>query len=170
MDYKDIVKKLLKDKKTFNTVIIFLVGLGLIIISSFFSEKENKAVSVSIENNILNETEEKLKNLILNIDGVKKAEVMICFSDMGIKEYYKDETEDYNGDKIKRDKKIVLKESDGNEVPVLRREVCPEIKGVSIIVDCTDKNAYDLIFKAVKASLGIEPHKIEIIINDRSKK
>jgi len=48
--------------------------------------------------------------------------------------------------------------------------VYPEIKGVTVIADCSSKNTYDLIFKAVKTSLGADSHKIEIIINDRSKK
>lgn len=172
MDYKEVVKKLFKDKKSLNIILIFFVGIFLVVISSSFQEKEEEKASDTTvyENNVLKETEEKLKNLLLCIDGVENVEVMISFSDMGVKEYYNDETADYNLDKTKTDKKIVFKKYDGNEIPVLKREVCPEIKGVSVIADCTDKNAYDLIFKAVKASLGADSHKIEIIINDRSKK
>ena len=94
---------------------------------------------------------------------------MICFSDMGVKEYYKDETYDYNDSKTKTDKKLVFKRDDGDEVPVLKREKYPEIKGVTVIADCEKKDREEIIFRAVRASLGIDSHKIEIIINDRSR-
>ncbi len=165
-DYKKIMAGVFKDKKKAGIIILVTVGI------LFTCIPENKKIDKENSNpygSIVNETEEKLKNLILDIDGVKKVNVMISFSDMGVKEYYKDETYDYNDSKTKTDKKLVFKRDDGNEVPVLKREKYPEIKGVTVIADCNKREREEIIFRAVRASLGIDSHKIEIIINDRSK-
>jgi len=172
-NYKEIFKKLLKDKKLAGIFIILFAGMTFVLLSQSFETETKEKISENNEytyESVVLSTEEKLKKLLLSIDGVDKVEIMVCFSDMGIKEYYKDETEDYNENKTKTDKKIVFKRYEGNEIPVLKREVYPEIKGVTVIADCSSKNTYDLIFKAVKTSLGADSHKIEIIINDRSKK
>lgn len=169
--FKECIKKILKDKKTVMIVIMLFSGILFTLLPiKDKNEIDDSDSEISIYNNLSSATEEKLKKLILSIDGVENAEIMVCFSDMGIKEYYKDETEDTNDGQSRTDKKIVLKRYEGNEVPVLKREVYPEVKGVTVIADCTKKSLYDVIFKAVRASLGADPHKIEIIINDRSKK
>jgi stage III sporulation protein AG len=159
---------MLKDKKRLGIIILIIIGIIFICIPSPKSNKEDNSDDKDYLS-IVTETEEKLKKLILDIDGVKKVNVMICFSDMGVKEYYKDETYDYNDSKTKTDKKLVFKRDDGDEVPVLKREKYPEIKGVTVIADCEKRDREEIIFRAVRASLGIDSHKIEIIINDRSK-
>lgn len=169
-EYKEIINKI-KENKKIKTVLILLFA-GILLITFSKSPEKKEEIKSTYEEEILisrKETEEQLKKLLLSIDGVKKVEVMISFSDMGIKEYYKDETEDFNESKSKTDKKIVFKKYEGNEIPVLKREIYPEIKGVTVVADCVLKNADELIFKAVKGSLGTDSHKIEIIINDRSK-
>lgn len=172
IEFKEIFEKLKVNKKLKSILIILLIGIFMVAFSSPAKKdsnvNENKDVYADIDK-ITKETEKKLKKLLLKIDGVEKVEVMICFSDAGSKEYYKDEIQDYDEDKIKTDTKVVFKRSDGNEVPVLKREIYPQIKGVTVVADATNKNAHDLIFNAVKASLGVDSHKIEIIINDRSK-
>ena len=158
------ISKYLKDRKIINILIIFLTGLILLTLS-FGSDGKNEKKEEYI--NINQKTEEQLKELIESIDGIKKVKIMICFSDTGVKEYYKDETENSEDDTIKTDSKMVFKRSGGNEEPILKRELNPEIKGVTVVADCTKSNSYDLIQRAVKSSLGVSQNKIEIIINER---
>lgn len=160
----DKILKYIKDKKMVNILVVFLTGLILITMSfGVDDKKENKEEYI----NINQKTEEQLKDLIESIDGIKKVKIMICFSDTGVKEYYKDETENSESDIVKTDSKMVFKRNGGNEEPILKRELNPEVKGVTIVADCTKKDSYDLIKRAVKSSLGISENKIEIIINER---
>lgn len=164
---KEILSKYIKDKKIFNIALIFIIGFSLLLLSSVFKE-DNKKVEVEENTDLRVIEEERLKNILLSIEDVKKVEVMICFSDTGVKEYYKDESEDIDSEAVKTDKKLVFTRSDGDEVPVLKREISPEIKGVTIVADCKNKSTGDLIYKAAGAALGVDVHKIEVIINDRS--
>lgn len=164
---KENISKYTKSKKIILTTLIFITGLFLLIISSFPSFKEESVTNINEDLQI--KLEERLESILASVDGVKKVNVMICFNDRGVKEYYKDESEDRDSENIKTDKKIVLTRNDGNEAPVLKREISPDIKGVSIVIDCKKRGMEKVIYSLTSKALGIDVYKIEVVINDRSK-
>ena len=120
--------------------------------------KENKKYSLR----------ERVEKIITSIDGITKCKVMISFSDNGIKEYYKNETEDRDDENIKTEREMVITRIDSNEEPVLKRELSPSVKGVSVVVNCKIQGMEDTIYSIVSKALGVDIHKIQVVINDRS--
>lgn len=164
---KEFLLKYTKSKKMLMVILVFITGF-LLLISSCFSSTEEKEINVE-SNDLQILMEERLEGILSSVDGVKKVDVMICFNDRGVKEYYKDESEDRDSSNIKTNKKIVLTRNDGNETPVLKRELSPDIKGVSIVVDCKKKGMEKTIYSLTSKALGVDIYKIEVVINDRSK-
>ena len=168
MDFFNIKETILKyteNKKRRTIIVIFLIGFLLVCMSSFSTNKKSEPKA---KNDPVVSYEEKLKEMLLAVDGIKKVKVMICFFDGGVKEYYKNESENRDDINIKIDNKMVITRKDGNEMPVLKRELNPEIKGVSIVANCSKKGLEDTIYTLTSKGLGVEIHKIEVIINDRS--
>lgn len=165
---KEIILKYTKNKKVVIIALAFVVGFILLIMpTKVKNEKSEQYVEQKDNINVL--YEKRLKDILTAVDGVKKVEIMICFNDDGVKEYYKDESEDVNEKNVRTDKKMVITRNDGNEVPVLKRELSPDIKGVSIVADCNKKGMEDLIYTLTSKALGVEVYKIEVVINDRSR-
>ena len=64
------------------------------------------------------------------------------------------------------DNKMVITRQNGDEKPVVVRQISPGIKGVTVIVQGTEETALKYkIYNAVKSALGVDAHKIEVILN-----
>lgn len=171
MDFSNIKENILKytkSKKNLLVLTLLIAGIILIILpSGTSSKKEIKGETVKNEEIVYEE--ERLEKILTSVEGIKAVNVMICYQDKGVKEYYKNKSEDIDNNNIKSDTKIVTTRLDGNEIPVLRREISPEIKGVSIVADCNKKGMKETIYSLTSKALGVEIHKIEVVINDRSR-
>ncbi len=162
-DIKEQLIKYTKNKKVLVIILLLAVGFLFLFIPSGKEETQRpEASGYSIR-----EAEEKrLVHLLKEIDGVKSVKVMLSFSDNGSKEYYFDESEDLEEDRVKKDSKLVSLRGDKGELPVVIREKTPEVSGVSVILNCSKKQSEEVIYKTVSKALGIEIHKIQIVIND----
>ena len=101
MNFKDIIKKYLKEgknKNLSNLILIFLIGVVLVITASFF-KSTSTSTSSSVKNDALvsknglekinntavavtayeQEIKNQLKSILCQIDGVGKVEVMVTF-------------------------------------------------------------------------------------------
>ena len=168
LNIKKIIAKYTVNKKMLCYILIFLIGFFLLVIP----EKNGKeTVNTSIEDeadaNIMQE--KRLEELLETVDGIQKCKVMICFLDNGVKEYYNDESEDRDENSIRAEKKMVITRDKDMEKPVIKREKSPEIKGVSVVVDCKKRGMEEMIYNITAKALGTDIHKIEVIINDRSR-
>ena len=163
---KEMFNKYTKNKKIVVLVIIFIIGL--ILISLPDNKSNNKADTINLESSLRESEEKRLEKIITSVDGVSKCRVMISFLDNGVKEYYRNEQEDRDDSNLKTQRQIVVKKTNGNEEPILKREISPVIKGVSIVADCKRKGMEDIIYSITSKALGVDIHKIQVVINDRS--
>lgn len=171
MDFSNIKENILKytkSKKNLLVIGLLIAGIILLLLPSGTSDKK-EVNKESIKNDSGIYEEERLEKILTSVSGIKSVNVMICYSDRGVKEYYKNKSEDIDESNIRSESKIVTTRLDGNEIPVLRREISPEIKGVSIVADCNKKGMKETIYSLTSKALGIEIHKIEVVINDRSR-
>ena len=169
MDFSNIKENILKytkSKKNLLVLGLLIAGIILIILPSGTSNK-NRVNDENVKKDLGIYEEERLENILTSVEGIKNVNVMICYSDSGVKEYYKNKSEDIDESNVRSDTKIVTTRLDGNEIPVLRREISPEIKGVSIVADCSKKGMKETIYSLTSKALGVEIHKIEVVINDR---
>lgn len=186
------LKRLLKNKKSLNNaIIILLVGVFLIALSNSFlkgsgkntdssadkaklsfsnKEADNKDLQKSDQTDSSSlsyesELEQRLEKTLAMVQGVGRIKVMINTEEGYeniIKNDYKSEKYTENGSSKDINEEVTVFDENGE--PVILKEVKPKINGVVIVAEGGDnvlvKNS---LINAVKALLGIEAHKIEIL-------
>ncbi|MBM7855485.1 stage III sporulation protein AG [Desulfohalotomaculum tongense] len=59
---------------------------------------------------------------------------------------------------------VLIRDSSGGEIPVLRQELAPKVSGVLVVAEgAGDPVIKAQLFKAVKVALGVEPQKILVL-------
>lgn len=160
-----------------------IIGILLLFLSSFLggekgSAKEIAATSSDATEQYVQNMEKELEDIVYKLLGDKNVSVMITLKS-GMQYIYAGETktdtgltEDKNGsDSLKKEQSdtneqsyIIVKDSDGNEQPLLITEVMPQVKGVVVI--CSggdDKNVQKAVQDAVVTVLDISENKVCVI-------
>lgn len=147
----------LKEKQR-QLLLVFLVGILLVVIAVPAEERdvydETEKSRTDTMNLAYEETlENKLEQVLMQIEGVGKAEVMLTFKASSEKIVEKDENST-----------VYEHPSDGGETPYVVREIHPKPQGILVIAEgggnaVTEKNIRD----AVQALFGLEAHKIRIM-------
>jgi len=159
-------KELLK-KKTVLTgaVVIGIIGMILILVSDSDSGKTEKTAVA--EQNVSFETaeaynvqmEEKLKGILVSIDGVGKADVLITIT--STEEYIYAETKKQNSYGEEND--YVLIDNGSEKETLVKKIQNPEISGVVIVCEGGGKSKVcEKIYRAVSTALGIPTTKIYV--------
>lgn len=157
----DRLKNFFGKKNTLNAAVaIGLAGMLLILLSglSSGSDKNSKteaseSSSFDLNENYCRELETKLTELLSQINGVGKAEVMITLS--STEEYIYAEENSINGEK--RENEFVAADKGG----IVTRVKSPEITGALIVCEGGgDSRVCERIYKAVSVSLGIPSSRI----------
>ncbi len=143
-------------KHKYKIIIISLVviGIGLILFSSFggkISKKTNSDFSCEL---YTNQIEEKIEKFLLNVEGIKNVNVIVTLDTSTETKYAQNgATFDY-----------ITINSGGKNEPVYIGEIYPYVRGVAI--SCTNgDNDYikEKITRLVSAYLGISSNRIEIV-------
>ena len=183
LTFKDFVNKLKETifKSKLNIVVIIgLLGVLLIFISNLFDSKKNNTVnyinaSEILTDNYADEIEEKLENVISDMLGGTKVQVLVTLessaeyiyanetkTDIGVtedKESQKNQQSDSNEKKY-----VLMKDSDGNEKALVVCKIMPEVKGVVVVCESGQTDAVAAAVRlAVKSALQIDENKICII-------
>ncbi len=126
-------------KKVKIIIAVGLIGIVLIFMSDIFNDSDKS------ENNIKENTysydeytenlENKLKNVIADIDGVGECEIMITLQNTNENVYATDVEIQDNGSSASQKDEYVLYDSDSGESPVLIKEYLPQVQGVTVV--CT---------------------------------
>ncbi|MBU5450163.1 hypothetical protein [Acetivibrio sp. MSJd-27] len=152
-------------------VVIALIGIVLLLFGSSFSSAKPNSAEKTVSSAAERIESKEIEKMLTHIPGVSKAYVLISYEDDGKLEYAYDYKEDFakkeeGNVQENTDNKMVITRQNGDEKPVVVRQISPGIKGVTVIVQGTEETALKYkIYNAVKSALGVDAHKIEVILN-----
>lgn len=140
------------------------------------SSQNNQSLNNSqIGTNIIN-LEERLENILSNINGVGNVKVFINYSESSetvamcnenSKTSVTEETDTSGGvrkvESTDTQKEIVYQENDGEKTPIIQKTIEPKIEGAIITAKgASDINVKTSIIQAVEAATGLATHKIQV--------
>lgn len=183
-------KKLQKDQ----WLIIVLVGILLCVIAIPTEKKDSKSdlsniINDTIDNHMTSATEDitldyvsswedKLEQALSYVDGVGKARVLITLRHSEQKIVEKDGPEEYTdtqetdaaggnrrvGESRIEKNTIYTADEQGRNIPYVVMTIPPEVEGVVVIAQMTDKkNVQENIIEAIQVLFDIEANKIKIV-------
>lgn len=183
-------KKLQKDQ----WVIIVLVGILLCVVAIPTEKKDSKSdlsniINDTIDNHMTSATEDialdyvsswedKLEQALRYVDGVGKVRVLITLRHSEQKIVEKDGPEEYTdtqeadaaggsrrvGESRIEKSTIYTADEQGRNIPYVVMTIPPEVEGVVVIAQMTDKkNVQENIIEAIQVLFDIEANKIKIV-------
>lgn len=139
-------------------VLILLLGIGLMLLPSG-EEKEESAPVVHTEASV--SVQEALEQILSQMDGVGKVQVLLTQSAGEITVYQKDT--DQSGDSMREDTVVVANES-REEQGLVRQVIPPKYQGAIIVCQGGDRAAVRLaIVEAVSGVTGLTTDKITVL-------
>lgn len=151
-------------------VIIFIVGIGLMMLPGGGTKEKKEVVTQDNAGITYRENVEKqLKTILSSVKGVGSVEVMVTLEDNGQTFYAADERTDSQEKDADiqetGEKTYVLKNDEaGGESPVVIRKNTPAVSGVLVIASgAGDAQIKSEIVNAVRAVLGVKAHRIEVL-------
>ena len=180
------------NKKKIENILVFIVILAITIVAINYiwngdetskssnevpeAENSNSVVQVSTDS-FYDENEEKLANILSNIEGVGKVKVLLTYSQTStsiplynenLRESNTTETDSSGGSRTvaesNSEKEVIYKEdSSGNREPVTQSVISPQIEGAIITAEGADNaEVKSAIVQAVEAATGLATHKIQV--------
>ena len=170
----DIIKMLKKYSEMITNkkwiALIFILGLGLILLPAENKAKETKHTEVKESHQEYRENLEKdLKGILSQVKGVGKVDVLITLDDSGNTYFATDETENISQKNEEKNKsrqiQHVLRSNGSNtDEPLITGKKSPKISGVLICAEGANDSAVKNSIKcAVEALLGVGSHRIEVL-------
>lgn len=181
MDLKKVKELLLKDKSRYLIIFLGVIGITLIFASNFSKGKlkENKKVdkdfSMTDTFEYKKQLEENLKNIISEISGVGKTQVLVTLESSmqnvyateqkKNKEAVEDKNENERSKKQESNeietKYITIKDSDGTEKALSVMQIQPTVKGVVVICSGGDNiDVKNKVIETVKTALNITSKRV----------
>ncbi len=168
--FQDVLTKI-KKQKLMPVLLVAAIGVFILLLGSGSTSSSKESMIVETTDTGAYHQSAEIEKMIRQISGVNKAYVFISYEDEGKTEY----AYDYKGDVARKaeddlqentNSQMVIARQSGDEHPVVIRRIRPTVKGVTVIVqgDGSAELKYQ-IFDAVKSALGVEAHKIEVIVN-----
>jgi stage III sporulation protein AG len=183
--WKTLVEKTGREK-----LLLIAVAAGVLIVCSIpeksGSETEETTTSNAVENTTadtmdayVKTLEQRLEDLIGQIEGVGEVSVMITLEGSESKEILKDEnvqkdntteTDQNGGERMiesyeKSENTIYSKDASGTETPYVLSEIAPQVKGVAVVAEGAQNAAIkEKIIQLIKALFGIEINKIMVTV------
>jgi stage III sporulation protein AG len=186
--FKDLFKD--KDKKSvYGLAVLFAAGILLLLLSGgLFNTDSGKTEEAAKEEAVIKmpETasdaesvlEKKLEETLSLVEGAGKVKAMLTLThgketvvqqDTRIDESHTDETDSTGGRRLtslrnSEEQTVMIRQSDGSEVPLILLEAEPKVEGVIIIAEGgSDILVKDALIKAAQTVLGIESHKVQVL-------
>lgn len=167
---REIRKKYWPPKKD-QLLILVLLGLLLAVIAVPVEKKQEEA---EVQEEMMtpgekevpdtdygSRTEQKLRELLEQVEGVGKVQVMLTFSDNGEKQVEKDRS---SSAEDMREETVYEERSSSDRTPYVVSETNPKVEGVLVIAEGGGNSRIrQEILEAVQALFGIDAHKIKIM-------
>lgn len=136
----------------------------------------NNQTLTSNQNSNSDSLEEKLENILSNIEGVGSVKVFINYSESSetvamynenSKKSTTEETDKSGGtrkvEQTDSQKEVIYQEQNGTKTPIVQKTVEPKIEGAIITAKgAGDINVKTSIIQAVEAATGLATHKIQV--------
>ena len=160
-------------------VIILLIGIGLLLLPNFLTEKKTSANDVQNVATVFNrqtyetELETRLVNILSTVRGISQVSVMVTLCDSGEIYYAQNETSDEKNtnDGISQELSfevggtLALKnDAGGGQSPILLKTQLPEVSGVLITAKGVDDPTIEAdVVSAVRAVLDVATHRVKVL-------
>lgn len=165
---KAFKEKAVKDKKALLTVLIGILGMVLILVSSFTESAPERAQAQEIAGETEEQLKKELEGLLSSVGGAGRVKVMLTFESSEEKIYASDTDESNenrsgseNQHKIKSEHIIIKAES--GEQGLLIKDVYPRVRGVAVVCDgAANAHIKGQIISIVSALFDINSTKISV--------
>lgn len=150
-------------------IILAVILLCILIILISNNDKEKQGENTLDTDEYISSVEARVENIVKTIDGAGECDVMIGLHSSGESIYVKEnkKSSDSTADTNKSESEdcvITMSDSDGNEYALVRKELMPEISGVTVVCDGgDDKSVKNNVIIAVSTVLGIGSNKVCVI-------
>ena len=164
-------------------LILILVGALMLVIAipsgetETVTEESEEVYEVQSEIGQAAELENRLRQILEQVEGIGSAKVMITLKSEGRKIVEKDQEKSvqkeengqsengaFSSQDSSSESTVYQKDARGNEIPYVTEEIEPEIEGVLVIAQgASDPTVECEITEAVMALFGIEAHKIKVM-------
>lgn len=198
---KESFNKDVSQKKKIENLVFFLILLIIVVIAinmiwknddsknsniidsekQFVTQNENTTVLATQQNGTNIENQEyilknDLENILSNISGAGKVQVMITYTESStvqpmynenINESTTEETDSSGGvrtiSETDSSKEVVYTENNGQKVPITEKVTMPKVEGAIVLAEgANDANIKNNIILAVEAVTGLSTHKIQV--------
>ena len=151
---KEDLLKIFKNKNNRLICLILIIGVVLMAVASV---DKNKKADVQPTATVTSVEEERLANILSQIDGVGDVSVMITYYSSSEKNIAYETKVSSREKEESEDKKAVM--TDGE--PMVVKEVYPKVRGVIVTADGGGNSAVrSAVSEAVTASLDVPAHRI----------
>ncbi|MBR2785792.1 MAG: hypothetical protein IKD74_07425 [Clostridia bacterium] len=181
MNYLETMKNILKDKKKKKENMIFIAVLLVVLLISInyiFSDTKKEQKGIEIDNNTnekvdnntqsqnTNTLEERLTQIINQVDGISDVSLIINYKDSGQSEYVFNtkETIAEEGNVLNLEKEVAYNESSGQKSAIKTTQNNPQIEGVIIVARGIENSENkQKIQSAIASLLGIASYKVQVL-------
>ena len=181
MNYLETMKNILKDKKKKKENMIFIAVLLVVLLISInyiFSDTKKEQKGIEIDNNTNekvdnnskaqspNDLEERLTQIINQVEGISDVSLIINYKDSGQSEYVFNtkETIAEEGNVLNLEKEVAYNESSGQKSAIKTSQNNPQIEGVIIVARGIENSENkQKIQSAIASLLGIASYKVQVL-------
>ncbi len=159
----NILEKLTGKKKSLVLVLVGILGVALILFGSFGEKKEEKTEETKKSDDIMayiETIENKIGNITEQITGSRHVRVIVSVSSGSEFQYIVNEE---NRDD-KTSKEYVTVRTEDGEMPILLKEIYPEIIGVSVACEGGDSAVIqEKLIRVISTTYGLASNRICIV-------
>lgn len=168
------LKALFKSEKRVRILVLLgVLGILLLCLSEFLphtrtAQKEDTAKTQTDVNDFCAQTEKKLSELIAQVEGAGRVQVMLTIESSDEKIYAADEKSnaktDGDAEQKSYDSQYVLVDGASGDTGMLLKTNAPKVKGVIIVCDGGENPAVaNQITNAVSAALGVGANRVSVL-------
>lgn len=170
--FKNVQSALKLSKKNTLMIILAVAVLVLLIFTEFSSveKKENNTTEKTTiyAEDYIKDTEKKLENILGNVSGAGKVEVMItlesCYENVYAKGYTSKKKEDEGEESVESaEEYVIVKQGSNNEESLIIKVYEPRVKGVAVLAQGADDiNVKKAITETVCALFDISSASVSV--------
>lgn len=167
-EYKEklfqITEKLKEDKKTTLIISFAVLGMVLIMLSGVSFESKKNTTDNDADSKTVVVNEEKLQELLSEIEGAGKVRVMITYETSAEEVFAFDKDESLQDDKQNFKSEYIIIENNEGETGLRLKTVYPEVKGVAVVCSgASNPVTKEQIISVVSALFDISTKNISVV-------